>query len=80
MLSYPFLSSLLAHFESEHNVFLVINHCSGGDLSMLKQKQVHNKFLASTARGQRQESPLDCHKQATINTQQSPTDTHFLSP
>ncbi|KAJ7292361.1 hypothetical protein O6H91_Y282300 [Diphasiastrum complanatum] len=50
MLSYPFLPSLYAHFESEQNVFLVMNYCSGGDLSVLKQKQLENKFLETTVR------------------------------
>ncbi|GLJ16980.1 hypothetical protein SUGI_0293640 [Cryptomeria japonica] len=49
-LNHPFLPSLLTHFESENHTFLVMEYCSGGDISVLRHRQPGQTFPESTIR------------------------------
>ncbi|EEF33317.1 serine/threonine-protein kinase D6PKL1 [Ricinus communis] len=50
MLDHPFLPTLYAHFVSDRFSCLVMEHCSGGDLHVLRQKQPSRSFSEQAAR------------------------------
>ncbi|XP_043713396.1 serine/threonine-protein kinase D6PKL1-like isoform X2 [Telopea speciosissima] len=50
MLDHPFLPTLYAHFTTEKLSCLVMDYCPGGDLHVLRQKQLGRSFLEQAAR------------------------------
>ncbi|XP_050235878.1 serine/threonine-protein kinase D6PK-like [Mercurialis annua] len=50
MLDHPFLPTLYAHFVSDKFSCLVMEHCPGGDLHVLRQKQPSKSFSEQAAR------------------------------
>lgn len=50
MLDHPFLPTLFAHFTSDRFACLVMEHCPGGDLHVLRQKQPNKSFSEQAAR------------------------------
>ncbi|CAN0879986.1 Serine/threonine-protein kinase KIPK2 [Linum grandiflorum] len=50
MLDHPFLPTLYAHFTSDNLSCLVMEYCPGGDLHVLRQKQLGRSFPEPAAR------------------------------
>lgn len=50
MLDHPFLPTLFAHFTTDRFGCLVMEHCPGGDLHVLRQKQPNKSFSEQAAR------------------------------
>lgn len=50
ILDHPFLPTLFAHFTTDRFTCLVMEHCPGGDLHVLRQKQPNKSFSEQAAR------------------------------
>ncbi|PSR89878.1 Serine/threonine-protein kinase [Actinidia chinensis var. chinensis] len=50
MLDHPFLPTLFAHFTTDKFLCLVLEHCPGGDLHVIRQKQPNKSFSEQAAR------------------------------
>lgn len=50
LLDHPFLPSLYSHFETDKFSCLLIEYCSGGDLHLLRQRQLGKHFSELAAR------------------------------
>ncbi|GFZ17800.1 protein kinase superfamily protein [Actinidia rufa] len=50
MLDHPFLPTLFAHFTTDKFSCLVLEHCPGGDLHVIRQKQPNKSFSEQAAR------------------------------